>query len=314
MKLLFKETRFVIRRFNVPAALAAFALAATLAPTLRAQTNPSAPTTPITPPVRTLGHVDKEDIPKEEKKAQPKLNQANAVPTGEQVAETVLLVTVATREVQKQIRRNGVERGSITRATSDGHTEEIKYEQRFVRGETAAKDKIRLDQKTPANEFALIYNEGQVWGIINGTGFTPREETAADFLARTQHGVDALLRYKENGSTVTFVSKEKQKNIDLWLVDLIDKDKHTTRYYVSAHTWNVLALEYEETPPGADKPVKYRRTFHDYRRVQGTAVPFRTVLYANDKQVEETNVLTVTYGIRMDDSYFQNPQTAANGN
>ena len=38
-----------------------------------------------------------------------------------------------------------------------------------------------------------------------------------------------------------------------------------------------------------------------------------TVLYADDKQLEETRVLTVTYGIRMDDTFFQNPQTAASG-
>jgi hypothetical protein len=39
-------------------------------------------------------------------------------------------------------------------------------------------------------------------------------------------------------------------------------------------------------------------------------VPYRTVLYENDKQIEETRVLSVTYGVRMDDTYFQNPQAA----
>ncbi len=308
----------MIRRLNVLVALLAFAFAAGLAPRLQAQTNPNTPTTPTTTaPAKTLGHVEKDDIPKDEKKTQPKLEKASVIPTGDQVAELVLLVTTnsaAPREVLKQLRRNGVERGSMTRALADGRTEDGTYEQRFVRGETSDKDKIRLDQKTPVAEYALVYNTGQVWGVINGTAFTPREEASASFLARTRHGIDALLRYKENGSTVAFVNKDKQKNIDLWIVDLTDKDKHTTRYYVSVRSGNVLALEYEETPPGASAPVKYRRTFHDYRRAQGTAVPYRTVLYENDRQIEETRVLTVTYGIRMDDSYFQNPQTATNSN
>ena len=172
---------------------------------------------------------------------------------------------------------------------------------------------MRRHSFEPANEFALVYNEGQLWGVINGTAFTPRQETAAGFLSRTRHDLDTLLRYKENGATLTFVTKDKQKNIDLWIIDLTDKDKNNTRYFVSAKTGHVLALEYEETPPGADKPVKYRRTFHDYRYVQNTLVPYRTVLYADDKQLEETRVLTVTYGIRMDDTFFQNPQTAASG-
>ena len=34
--------------------------------------------------------------------------------------------------------------------------------------------------------------------------------------------------------------------------------------------------------------VKYRRKFYDYNYAQGTLVPYRTVLWANDKQIEET--------------------------
>ncbi len=303
----------MIRRCKVLSTIALLSLLASFAPSLRAQTNPSAPNTPTTPPARTLGRVDKADIPKEEKKAQPKLDPTKITPTGEQVAETVLFATAPygnARAVLKQIRHNGVERGQVARVTGEGRTESVTYEQRFVQGETADKDKIRLDQKTPANEFALVYNSGQLWGVINGTSFAPREETAAGFLQQTRHGLDALLRYKENGSTITFVNKDKQKNIDLWIVDLTDKEKHQTRYYVSSRTGHVLSLEYEETPPGAAEPVKYRRTFHDYRFTQSTLVPYRTVLYANDKQMEEARILTVTYGIKMDDTYFQNPQAA----
>lgn len=306
------------RRFHVLAIVALLALLASFAPQLRAQTNPNAPNAPTTAPARTLGRVEKEDIPKEEKRITPKLDPAKITPTGEQVAETVIFATAPSnnaRAVLKQIRHNGVERGQVARVTTDGRSENVTYEQRFVQGDTADKDKIRLDQKTPANEFALVFNGGQVWGVINGITFAPREEAAAGFLMQTRHGLDALLRYKENGSTVAFVNKDKQKNIDLWIVDLTDKEKHQTRYYVSARTGHVLSLEYEETPPGTTQPVKYRRTFHDYRFTQSTLVPYRTVLYADDKQLEETRILTVTYGIKMDDTYFQNPQAAtANSN
>jgi hypothetical protein len=300
----------VIRRYNVIAPLAALALSLSVAQTLRAQTNPGTPAQPAqTPSARTLGTAKKEDIPRDQKPAQPKFDKSGQTVSAEQIAELVILFT-GSRQTLQQIRHNGVEHGQMTRVTIDGRTEEGTYDQRFVHGENAAKDKIRLDQKTPATEYALIYSEGQVWGLINGTAFTPRQEATANFLAQTHHSLDALLRYKENGSTLTYVNKDKQKNIDMWIIDLTDKDKYTTRYYISAKTGHVLALEYEETPPGADKPIKYRRTFHDYRVAQNTLVPYRTVLYQDDKQIEETRLLTVTYGVRMDDSYFQNPQTA----
>ncbi len=223
-------------------------------------------------------------------------------PTAEQVAETVIQV-YGFRERLAQIRRTGVEHGRITRATGEGVTEEISYARSFMRGATSDKDKVRLDQRKPSLEYSLIFNEGRVLGLVKGTTFTPRQEEVADFVSQNLHGIDALLRYKENGSTVALAGKEKQKNIDMWLLDLTDKDKRTTRYYVSSATGRVLWLEYEEAKGNA--PVKYKRTFHDYRIVQGTRVPYRTVLYADGKQLEEGQVLTVTYGVKMEESLFQ---------
>ncbi|MGA9995900.1 MAG: hypothetical protein WBP93_10825 [Pyrinomonadaceae bacterium] len=229
--------------------------------------------------------------------------------TAEQVVESLIFI-YGTRPNLAQIRRNGVERGRMTRVAPDGKLEESTYERRFIRGESQAKDKVRLDQKMPTMEYSLIYGEGKTWGIINGSAFTPRQEASQSFLAQLWHGLDALLRYKENGSTITLAGKDKQKNIDLYMLDLTDKEGHKTRYYVSVKTLHVLWLDYEESPEST--PVKYRRSFYDYRYAQGTLVPYRTVLLEDGKQIQETRVLTVTFGIKMEDSLFQNPEAQAN--
>ncbi len=251
---------------------------------------------------------------KDEKKSEPKkdakkLDKARAEATAEQVAETVVIV-FGQRERLSQIRRSGIERGQITRTTEDGRTENIKYERSFKRGETSDKDKLRLDQKMTALEFSLIFNEGRVWGLVKGTSFTPRQEDVADFLADSQHGLDALLRYKENGATVSLSGKDKQKGIEMWVLDLTDKSQRRTRYYISTKTGRVLALEYEETAPGSNQPNKFRRTFHDYEIVQGTAVPKRSVLFEDDKHVEDLQIFNIVYGIKVDDSVFQTSETA----
>ncbi len=230
--------------------------------------------------------------------------------TAEQIAETVVLV-YGGRPRLTSIQRNGIERGRITRATDEGRTEEISYERRFVRGETADKDKIRLDQKMPTMEYSLVYNGGRIFGIVNGTIFTPRQEAVADFLVHTQHNIDALLRYKENGSTLTYVSKEKQKNIDMWVIDLVDKEKRRTRYYISAQRGRVLSLEYDDAAAAGGQPVKYKRTFHDYTYAQGTLVPYRTVLYEDGKQAEQTSILSVSFGLKMDEAVFQNAESTS---
>jgi len=236
-------------------------------------------------------------------------------PTAEQIAETVIAIAGngLGRAVLTQIRRNGVERGKLTRITSDGRAEEARYELRFVRGDKSEKDKVRLDNKTPQTEFSLIYGDGRIFGIINGSTFTPRAEASAEFIAQQAHSIDALLRYKENESKLSSAGKNKQQGIDLYAIDLTDKANRRTRYFVSVKTFRVLWLEYEETPPGSSAAVKYTRRFYDYRIAQSTQVPYRTVVLEDGKQTLETHILTVTYGVKMEDSVFQNPdaQTAA---
>ena len=234
--------------------------------------------------------------PKKEEQPKPVKADKNN-PTAEQVAETVVLV-YGSRAGLAQIRRTGVERGRITRTGTDGRPEEISYERTFKRGETYEKDKVRFDQRLASLQYSLVLNDGRVTGILRGTTFTPKQEDVTSLMTDRQHGIEALLRYKESGASVKYNGKENQKGLDLWVLELTDKDKRSTRYYISAKTGRVLWLEYEEAG------TKYRRTFHDYRVVQGTLVPYRTVLYAGDRQVEESQVLTVTYGIKTEDSVF----------
>lgn len=236
----------------------------------------------------------KAEKPKEEA---PKRVKGDQNLTAEGIAETVVLV-YGSRVMLQQIRRTGVERGRITRAGSDGSPQEIVYERAFKRGDTFEKDKIRLDQRMPTIQYSLIYTDGRVTGMLRGTPFTPKEEDVTTLLTERVHGIDALLRYKESGATLKYTGKESQKGLELWVLELNDKENHATRYFISSKTGRVLWLEYDEAS------VKYKRTFHDYRVVQQTLVPYRTVLYAGDRQVEELQVLTVTYGVKMEDAVF----------
>jgi hypothetical protein len=227
--------------------------------------------------------------------------------TAEEIAESTILI-YGSRPVLNQIRRNGIERGRVVRYGADGRNEEASYERRFVRGESTDKDKIRLDQKAQSLEYSLIYGGGRLWGIINGAAFTPRQDAAATFLSQQRHSIDTLLRYKENGSTLTLIGREKQKGIDLYVLDLVDKDKQSTRYYISVKTLHILWLEYQEPSSAGGAPIKFVRKFYDYRYAQSTLVPYRSVLVENGKDSVETRIMTVTFGIKIDDSVFKSPE------
>ena len=243
---------------------------------------------------------------KQEKHEEPKADiKLDSKFTAEQVVESVILI-YGSRPGLEQIRRNGIERGKITRFPAEGNPEEANYERRFVRGENLDKDKIRLDQKLPTMEYSLIFGEGKLWGLINGATFTPKQDTTANFISQHHHDLDSLLRYKECGSTLTLVGKEQQKGLDLFVIDLADKNQRKTRFFISARSLRVLWLEYEEGVPGG-VPVKYTRKFLDYRVVQQTLAPYRILLLEDGRQSQETRVLTITYGVKVNDSIFQNP-------
>ncbi|HET7113822.1 MAG TPA: hypothetical protein VFI57_09275 [Pyrinomonadaceae bacterium] len=226
--------------------------------------------------------------------------------TAEQIVESVILM-YGTRPGLDHIRRNGIERGKLIRYNTDGNAEEANYERRFVRGENLDKDKIRLDQRLPSLEYSLVFGDGKLFGLINGAAFTPKQDAAASFISQHHHSIDSLLRYKECGSTLTVVGKDQQKGLDLFVVDLTDKEKRKTRYYISARSLRILWLEYEEGLPGGTA-VKYTKKFLDYRPVQQTLVPYRTLLYEDGRQSQEVRVLTITYGIKVSDSIFKTPE------
>lgn len=231
--------------------------------------------------------------------------------TAEQIVESVIVVS-GTRPGLAQVRKTGLENGRLSRMTSEGRAEEVRYQRRFIAGDKFEKDKIRLDQKTAQTEFTLVKNGERIFGIINGSPFTPRAETTAEFLSQQTHSIEALLRYKENESKLASAGKDKQQGIDLYVIDLIDKANNKTRYFISVKSLRVLWLEYEEALPAAP-PVKFMKRFYDYRYAQSTLVPYRTVVYVDGKQSTETRVMTITYGVKTDDSVFQHPDGASAG-
>ena len=87
--------------------------------------------------------------------------------------------------------------------------------------------------------------------------------------------------------------------VDYYMIDVTDKQQRKTRFYVSTRSWRVMMLTYEEGG------VKYRRKFYDYNYAQGTLVPFRTVLWADEKIIEETDIGTITFGQKVDEEMFK---------
>lgn len=246
--------------------------------------------------------VEKDEKAKDDKKPGEKAQKRDPskTPTAEEVAESVVFIygSLGGREYLKQIRKTTIERGKISLVNAEGKTEQSNYERLILRGDSLEKERVRVDQEYPNGRFAMVYNKDKVFGLFNDAVFAPREDASKAFQNQIWHGLEALLRYKENGSTVALFKREKLMNVDFHVLDVTDKQSRKTRFYVSSKTFRVMMLEYEQDA------VKYRRKFYDYNYAQGTLVPFRSVLWANDKQIEETNVQTISFGQKVEESAF----------
>ena len=235
-----------------------------------------------------------------EKKPSP-TPAANANVTAEQVAESAVAVYggFAGREKLNQIRKTTYERGKLSIVNAEGKTEKANYERWILRADSLDKERIRFNQEYPSARYALIYSDDKIFGLFEEKVFTPREDALKSFEFQIWHGLEALLRYKENGATLALAGKEKIMGVELYQLDVIDKQSRKTRFFVSAKTFRVMMLEYTEAG------VKYLRKFYDYNYQQGTLVPFRTVLWANDKQIEEVEMQTISFGVRLEETMFQ---------
>src|SRR5215204_5282874 len=244
---------------------------------------------------------EKKVAAKEEKKAAAAVSVKDSKNlTGEQIAESTIFIYGAGggRPILNQIRKTTLERGKINITNAEGRTDQATYYRWIQRAETLNKEKIRLDQEFSNARYSLVFNDEHIFGIVDNSVFTPREDASRTFENQIVHGLEALLRYKENESKIESAGKEKVFGVEYHLIDVTDKQSRRTRFYISAKTYRVMMLDYDQNG------VKYRRKFYDYNYAQGTLVPFRTTLSADNKIVEETEVGTITFGQKIDEALF----------
>lgn len=245
---------------------------------------------------------EKADDKKPEPSPTPFISQKDALknPTAEMIAETSVFIygNGGGRAKLDQIRRTTIERGKIRVKNAEGKMENASYQRWIIRGENSSKERTRLDQEFANAKYSMVYNDGKIFGIFNDSVFTPRDDVVRSYQNQIFYGLDMMLRYKENESKIELAGKEKVSGVDFHLMDVTEKSGRKARFYVSAKTFRIMIMDYE------DEGVKYRRRYYDHNLAQGTLVPFSTVLYAGDSIVEETDIGTITFGQKVEESMF----------
>ncbi|HQZ83088.1 MAG TPA: hypothetical protein PLR83_07700 [Pyrinomonadaceae bacterium] len=226
---------------------------------------------------------------------------SNKPVTADGVVETAIFIygLGGGRPRLDQIRKTTIEKGFTKHTGADGKVQQGDYEISIVRASDLYSEKIRMDRSFADARYSLIWADGKTTGVYNTTFFTPDDTVVKGFEDGIFRGLEGLLRYKENGSTLELGGREKDLGVDFFLIDVTDKSGRKTRYYISVKSFQVKMLTYEHNG------IKYKRKYYDYNYVQGTLVPSHSVLFADGKIVEDTQIKSISFGQQVNSDLFR---------
>ncbi len=208
---------------------------------------------------------------------------------GETIAE-IVIYAYGSRPVIDYVFTNARLEGVIKiMGGEDAPPVEGKILEHILRRETSDRNCVRIEVELPdpqgdePQQLVFGFNGYTNWAAQNRQPITLTTQAQATFLASLKHDYLALLRYKEDGASVTRVPGERIMGIDTIGLELTRRDGSKTKYFISSQTYRILHLEYEVQPAPEDKPLKFRESFYDFRAVQNLLVPMRKELYENGK-------------------------------
>lgn len=119
----------------------------------------------------------------------------------------------------------------------------------------------------------------------------------------------SLVNYKEKGSTIELVGKEKSGAVDVYNLKISLKEGQVRNIYLDAHRF----LEVKETGffEQAGKRVDFVTAYKDYRPVQGVLFPYVIEQTTGDEEAQITRLQKLEINVPIADSVFTMSSAAA---
>jgi hypothetical protein len=115
-----------------------------------------------------------------------------------------------------------------------------------------------------------------------------------------------LLKYKESGTTIELLGKEKLGEQDVLVLRYVPKSGSPARWYVDASSYMVTRVVMNTEVPQLGGEIEQTSEMSDYRSVDGVKVPFLTKV-TNKFQVITITLEKVVHNGPMDEATFSKP-------
>jgi len=230
--------------------------------------------------------------------------RAQKNPKPEAIVEYAIKSYYFTRAGLYGVQRNGTLRAQVKLITPEG-TREGKSVTKFIRKEKLAEDLLMIDLEFPGTRYTIGFDGKETWTILDGEIQKPSESAVESFRSAHEHGYEALLRYKENGSKLEYVGTNKVGTLEMDIIDMISPSGARTRYEVSRRTGRIIYANYEDKSASDSPPVKYRLYFKAFTFIQNTWIPYEVQVFQDGKLVEERRLVESVFNIQLDEKAFK---------
>jgi len=143
-----------------------------------------------------------------------------------------------------------------------------------------------------------VVNTTKGWNFMPFQGQTAPEEVSEDQVKASQGQLDlqgTLVNYKEKGSQVELLGKEKMEGADCYKLKLTNKGGKVTTLFIDANTWYRVKSVSKTTTPNGEEDVEI--VYSDFKKTEeGYVFPFSqtnprgTILFSSietNKPVDE---------------------------
>jgi hypothetical protein len=169
---------------------------------------------------------------------------------------------------------------------------------------------LRTDISVMGQEIILAVDGETGWAqqpaMMGGTGVP--EDMPGALIKESKKQVNlggSLLNYKENGSTLELIGKEKLEGVDVYHLKLTEKGGDITNLLISASNYYTLKSSGKKNIQG--KEIDAEDNFSNFKQVEGLTFPYTMETASPMGGMMTVETESITLNPKVDESIFNKP-------
>ena len=176
----------------------------------------------------------------------------------------------------------------------------------------ARPNKLRREIAIQGMTMIQAYDGKTAWQVVPFTGKKTPEALTGDELRQFQEEADmdgTLADYKEKGSAVELVGRDKFDGVDAFNLKLTLKTGEVRNFYLDASSFLQIGVSGKAKREG--KEFEVRTSLTDYKEVEGVMYPFTIESIVADQGSAKVTLQKIEVNVPIEDSAFKMPAPAA---